>query len=307
MNPTTARSALLVALLTAGVAGTALAGAPINQTRPLDANGDIEIENLKGRIEVHAWDRPEVRIQGTLGEGVEKLEIEGDRQRLVIRVKYPNRGGFGFRSVTDKPEPTDLRVMVPVRANLEIDSVSASVDVTGVASRELSIDSVSGDITVAAAPRRTNLNSVSGDLRLTLNSADVSAESVSGDVRLRGRLDGDVAVQSVSGDIDIAVLESSLRKLSVSTVSGDAQVDTALANKAQVQFESVSGDVSLSVPRSLSANVRGESFSGDLEAPGATIDRPRHGPGASFEHRYGSGAGDISIETFSGDARLRLK
>ena len=180
-----------------------LAATPINQSRPLDPRGRVEIENLKGRIEVRAWDRPEVKIEGSLGAGVEKLEIEGDRQRLVIRVKYPNRGsGLGFLVGGDKTEPTELRLMVPLKADLEIESVAADVDVTGVAPEELSIDSVSGDVVVAAAPREASIDSVSGDLTLTLNRANVSVESVSGDVLLRGRLGNEVKVETVSGSID---------------------------------------------------------------------------------------------------------
>lgn len=285
-----------------------LAATPINQSRPLDPRGRVEIENLKGRIEVRAWDRAEVKIEGSLGEGVEKLVIDGDRQRLVIRVKYPNRGsGLGFLVGGDKSEPTELRLMVPLEADLEIDSVSADVDVSGVASRELSIDSVSGDVVVAAAPREARIDSVSGDLTLTLNRADVSVESVSGDVRLRGRLGNDVGVQTVSGRIDVAVLDTAVRELSAATVSGDMRVDTALAGNGQITLESVSGDIDLSLPRNVSASVRGESFSGDLRAPEANISRPKHGPGSSFEHRYGNGSGEVSMETFSGDARLKLE
>lgn len=284
-----------------------LAATPINESRPLDPRGRVEIENLKGRIEVRAWDRPEVKIEGSLGEGVEKLEIDGDRARLVIRVKYPNRGsGLGFLVGGDKSEPTDLRLMVPLQADLEIDSVSADVDVSGVAPRELSIDSVSGDVIVAAAPREAHVDSVSGDLMLTLNRADVSVESVSGDVRLRGRLGNEVSVETVSGQIDVAVLDTAVRELSGATVSGDMRIDTALAGSGQIRLESVSGDIDLSLPRNVSASVRGESFSGDLRAPDANISRPKHGPGSSFEHRYGNGSGEVSIETFSGDARLQL-
>ncbi|MEJ7745804.1 MAG: hypothetical protein WKF61_03425 [Luteimonas sp.] len=63
---------------------------------------------------------------------------------------------------------------------------------------------------------------------------------------------------------------------------------------------------SLMIKRNVSASVRGESFSGDLRAPDANVIRPKHGPGSNFEHRYGSGSGEVSIETFSGDASLRL-
>ncbi|MFD0739298.1 DUF4097 domain-containing protein [Lysobacter koreensis] len=298
-----------IALLSVAILASAplFAATPINQSRPLDPRGRVEIENIKGRIDVRAWDRPEVKIEGSLGAGVEKLEIEGDRERLVVKVKYPNRGGgLGFLTGGDKSEPTLLRLMVPLQADLEIDAVSADVDVSGIASGELSIDSVSGDVTVAGAPREASIDSVSGDLHLTLNRANVSVDSVSGDIVLRGRLGEEVGIETVSGDIDVSVLETAVRKLSGATVSGDMHIGTALATSGQVNLESVSGDVLLELPRALSANVRADSFSGDLSAPGANIIRPKHGPGTSFEHRYGNGSGDISIETFSGNARLRL-
>lgn len=289
-------------------AGQALAATPINETRPLDPDGRVEIENLKGRIEVRAWDRPEVKIAGSLGEGVEKLEITGDRRRLAVRVKYPRGGsGRGFLSGTDRSEPTDLRLMVPLRADLEIDAVSADIDVSGVASGELSIDSVSGDIAVAAAPRKAQVESVSGDLRLTLNSGQVGVESVSGDVQLRGRMDGEVKVESVSGDVTVATVGSSLRRFAGATVSGDMRIDTAMASGGRVSMASVSGDLDIQLPADLSARVRGESFSGRLTAPDASIVRPKRGPGSSFDHRYGAGDGEVGIESFSGDVKLRLK
>ena len=52
---------------------TAHAGSPIDQTRPLDARGRVEIDNLKGRVEVRAWDRQEVKVTGNLG--AEVLEV----------------------------------------------------------------------------------------------------------------------------------------------------------------------------------------------------------------------------------------
>ena len=85
------RIALAVAVALA--ASPALAGTPINQTRPLLANGEVHIENIKGSITVRTWARPEVQISGDLGKGVEKLDISGDERSLDIEVKYPNRLG----------------------------------------------------------------------------------------------------------------------------------------------------------------------------------------------------------------------
>lgn len=294
-------SLLFVSLL--ALSAAAHAATPIDQTRALDAQGRIDIENLKGRIQVRAWDRAEVKISGTLGDGVEKLLVEGDAEHLLVKVQYPKNSGWGGK----KTGPTDLQLMVPLRAEMDIDSVSADVDVSGVASSRLSIESVSGDVVLAAAPREVDVESVSGDLRLTVNSGNVDAQSVSGNIVLRGRMNGEIKTETVSGDIDVAVNGERVREFSASTVSGDADLRAALAPKGEIKLESVSGNLLLVLPKDLSAQVSGESFSGDLKAPGVKIIRPEHGPGSSFNTRYGAGDGEISIETFSGNAELRLE
>lgn len=276
----------------------AFAATPIDQSRPLDPRGRVEIDNLKGRVEVRAWDRPEVKITGSLGAGVEKFSVEGDERSLRIEVKYPNRAR--------NTEPTILIVQVPLQAELEVGTVSADIDVHGVAPRELSLESVSGDISANGAPRRASVESVSGDLALTFNSGDVEASAVSGDLTLGGRLTGEVSVETVSGNMRVDSKGERLRRLSVETVSGDADLKVALQPDGEISMESVSGDLTLTVPRDLSAQVTGESFSGDLSAPGAKIEREEYGPGSSFHTRYGAGKGDVRIETFSGDATLRL-
>ena len=297
-----ARSILLVSLWLLSSAG--MAATPIDQARPLDPTGRIDIENLKGRIQVRAWDRPEVKITGTLGQGVERLLIEGDSQKLTVKVQYPKNSGWSGA----KTGPTDLLLTVPVRAELEIDSVSADVDVSGVAPAKLAIDSVSGDIAVAgAAPREIDVETVSGNVRMTVNSNDVEVQSVSGNLVLRGRMGGEIKTVTVSGNIDVQVNGERVNEVIASTVSGDADIRTALASGGEIKLESVSGNLLLVMPKGLSAQVSGKSFSGDLKAPATTINRSKHGPGASFSSRYGGGDGQVSLETFSGNAELRFE
>lgn len=292
---------LSLALLACLAAMSAQAATPINQTRPLDARGRIDIENLKGRIEVRGWDRNEVRITGSLGKGVERLVVEGDAQHLTVQVRYPRR--FNDRN----SEPTTLILDVPRGSNLEIDGVSADISVLGTAGSTLDIESVSGDVTVGAAPRQAGIESVSGDVQATLHSGNVNIESVSGDIRLRGRLNGEIHAETVSGSVAIDSNRERVRRVSFASVSGDADIRVALADGGSIKAESVSGDTTLYLPKSLSARVRGESFSGDLSIPGAKVVKTRYGPGSSVEHRYGSGSGQITIENFSGDAELRLE
>lgn len=295
---------LVLALCACLASPLLLAATPIDQTRPLDARGKVEIDNLKGRIQVRAWNRNEVRITGSLGEGVEKLVIEGQGDHLLVRAQYPKQIG-AWRG--DRTGPTDLQLQVPLRADLDIESVSADIDVDGVAPGELSIDTVSGKVVVAAAPEHADITTVSGDLQATLNSGDVKVETVSGDARVSGRLKGQVHGETVSGRLSIDSNGENLRRLSTGTVSGDTSIAVGMVDGGEIKSQTVSGDIRLRLPRNVSARVNAQSFSGDLSAPGATVRKEEFGPGSSLDQRYGSGAGEIHLETFSGDAKVELK
>lgn len=303
MKASTLASSLTAALLACALAPVASAATPINESRALSARGHVEVENLKGRIQVRTWDRAQVGITGSLGRGVEKLVIEGDDEHLVVRAQYPRRSGRN----NDNSEPTVLILNVPTLASLDLESVSADIDVAGAAGSELTIESVSGGIVAIGAPGEAQVESVSGNLQLTLNSNEVSASSVSGDLVLQGRLGGEANIETVSGDIRFDSRGQALRDLAISSVSGDAVARASLAKGGSISAESVSGDITLAMPSALSAEVTGSSFSGSLKAPGAKVNRAQYGPGSDFSHRYGAGAGTIEIETFSGDAELQLQ
>src|SRR5690606_12944650 len=104
-SPMTIRFRILLPLLLALLPAAALASTPINETRPLDADGKVEISNVKGRIEVRTWDKPQARIGGSLGRGVEKLEIGDGGRSLKIKVRYPRN--------SRNTEPTSLVIDVP--------------------------------------------------------------------------------------------------------------------------------------------------------------------------------------------------
>lgn len=289
---------LLTLALLVGIAAPAWAAKPIDETRQLNPRGRVTIENVKGRIQVQVWDKPQVHIGGSLGDGVERFEVEGNEDSLDIEVKYPNN--------SRNSEPTTLLLQVPTLASLDIEGVAVDIDVTGTAGAELDINSVSGNVTVAGAPRQADIQSVSGEMRVTLNSNQVSVQSVSGNVNLRGRLNGTVEAETVSGDLEVDTRGERLHHLTASSVSGNIGIRGALADGGKIGTESVSGNIAITMPKSLSAKVSGESFSGDLRAPGAHVNRAKYGPGSDFEQRYGSGNGEIRIETFSGTGSLEL-
>src|SRR3546814_20099374 len=117
----------------------AWAGTPIDQTRPLDADGRVSIENIKGSVQVRTWDRNEVHIGGSLGDGVKQLQIEGGASSVRIKVDYHE--GSGWFS-TRHPGPSDLVVTVTATAGVDVDVARPDDDVSGVAGKRLALGQV---------------------------------------------------------------------------------------------------------------------------------------------------------------------
>ena len=268
------------------LAGTALADTPINETRAVNADARIEISNVKGAVTVSAWDKAEVAISGTLGEGTKPLLIEGGAAHLTIKVQSTDQQGwFNWGSGTRMGD-TLLDVKVPRNAEMKIDVVSAEVSVAGVAGRTLDVDSVSGDVDLNGTAERTHL------------------ESVSGNLRARG-LAGEMKFETVSGDIDAE--GGVYREIGAGTVSGDINLRGTPAPGARVDVETMSGDVHLYLPTDVSARLRASTFSGSIRSDFGKAEEPEHGPGSSLDTTQGSGGGQIGIETFSGDIEIRSR
>ncbi|MGH8028991.1 MAG: DUF4097 family beta strand repeat-containing protein [Arenimonas sp.] len=298
------RNRLVLALAAAVLAVPAFAATPINQTRPLAADGRVNISNVSGRIQVRTWDKAEVRITGSLGKGVEKLIIEGDSRSLDIEVKYPQgRGGWGWGD-SRRIEPTTLEVMLPRRAEVEIEAVSADVDVDGLRGRRLEVQNVSGDVHVTgSALGEASIQNVSGDLELWLDTDQLTIETVSGDANAHGAITGKVSMDSVSGQLRLSARK--LNSLKVGTVSGDADLRLGLVAGGRVDAESLSGNIDLAVPAGTGAQVDLESFSGSIRSAVGHVHDEEHGPGSSLEARMGDGNGRIRLESFSGDLRVQ--
>lgn len=284
--------------------GLALAGTPINETRSVDAGARIEISNVKGAVTVSAWDKNEVGITGSLGEGAKRLAVEGGGGSLSVRVEGPDRKGMLSWGSDSSMQETILNLKVPRGASLEVGVVSAEVAVSELSGGQLQVDSVSGRIRVSAVTSpRLRLESVSGDVEFDGKAEDSSIETVSGDVTARG-VSGRTRLETVSGKLQI-VAAAPLKQTEASSVSGDIEITGGLDKGGRIEIETMSGDVRLGLPGSLSATIEAESFSGTLRSDFGTVQKPEHGPGSSLRVKVGDGDGEISLDSFSGDVTIR--
>lgn len=286
------------------VAGSALAGTPINQTRAVAPDARIEISNVKGTVTVSAWDKPEVAISGTLGEGSRGLTVEGEGPHLRVKVEGPDKSkGFLHWGSDASMEESELELKVPRQASLDVNVVSAEVDVSGVSGKEVQIESVSGRVRLDSGSPRIAVNAVSGDVEITGKADDARIETVSGDIHARG-LSGRIHTETVSGGIHVDASHA-LKDADASTVSGDIEIRGQLASAGRVRIESMSGDVRLRFPADLSARLEAQSFSGTIRTDFGSVEKREHGPGSHLSAAVGKSDGDVSIDTFSGDVSIQ--
>ena len=270
----------------------------VNETRNAKPDAEIRVDNLSGAVHVKAWDKNQVSVSGTLGEDVQRLDINGSESDLEIRVVLPHRSDSGEGDA-------DLQIYVPAGSRVEVSTVSADVDAQGLTGN-VRAGTVSGNVTFDTNATRIEAKSTSGDVTVTgsAKGARVSANSISGTVRVT-RVDGTLDAESVSGDVK--VMSSTLSEATLSSTSGNLDFSSSLQKGGQYEFNNVSGDLTLSFGGSPDARFDISSFSGDID--NSFGPRPtrvsKYSPGVELHFTNGNGSAQVSARTLSGDVRLQ--
>ena len=282
--------------------GQALADTPIQLQHAATPTARIDISNVAGEVHVTAWDRNEVQVGGSLGDGAKPLAITGSDDSLSIKVQPLGGGGWFDWGDSNHMGSTTLDVRVPRGATLRVNVVSAPLDIDGTRGGTLKLNSISGRVRVNAQTPSLDVDSVSGGIAFSGRADHADLQTVSGDI-LAPSLGDDAKLQTVSGRIQVG--GGPWKHFKLGTVSGDATVSGSLAANGQIDINSMSGDVDLRLPASVSGSIHASSFSGDLHSDFGTPKSSAHGPGSSLDITAGDGHGTINVETFSGDLRIR--
>ncbi len=280
-----------------GVPGT-LSARQVERTLEATAEATVEIENTSGSVRVRGWDKLEVYVEASVGDDVEELSIEGGRNHIQIEVEIPDRGGWRNRDLDSR-----LEIWVPHGARLDIETVSASIEVDDFRGR-IEAESVSGNVEVAGTPARVDLESVSGSIRVEGVKSHAVVETVSGSIRLDG-VANRVEASTVSGSIDVEA--GVLERGDFETVSGTVEVVCGVGRGARIDASSHSGNVVLEIPSDVSASFEATTFSGRIENDFGQEPRreSKWVPSKSLEFSTGGGSAEITLETFSGSVRIR--
>ena len=290
-------------LLLALSIGQAFASTPINLSKDIRPNAKINIDNVKGEVTVTAWDKNQVQVSGTLGDGARPLELEGDDHNVDIRVDGDDKKGNWFSWGNDtRMQPTVLNIRVPKAVEVHINVVSAPVSIDGLDGGKVEVDSVSGRIRANLRAPEISMQTVSGQIDVAGRVGKADLQTVSGDITAPG-ITNEVDAQTVSGRMTIG--GGPWKAASFSTVSGDTQITGGPSGSGKITVDSMSGDVQLQLPTDTSAHLEASTFSGELRSDFGSPSKGDDGPGKELKATIGSGSGAIHLESFSGDVRIR--
>ena len=273
---------------------TGVTGQDLDETRDMAADGHVLVENLAGSVEVTVWNEERIEIKGELGDNVEEVEISATDNGIQIRVRNEKQ--------RHNVDGTDLYLRVPLAASIEVETISADIDINGSEGESIVLHTVSGDLEAQASPRRLEIQSVSGEVEFEGSISRSSVETVSGDITLGG-VHGEIEISTVSGDVSLFAEE--VDRGQFESVSGDMKLDLSINDNGRLASESMSGTLDLRLPAAQQAGFVVQTYSGDISSDFGESAKVSKGPGSALKYHEGKNGALIRLESFSGDIHIR--
>lgn len=211
-----------------------------NREEPTDSIGSNIVDTMDGTYTVVGdgirnirieWVNGAVLIEVGEGSDIAFAESSSGELRDAEKLTYTLRDGeltikFAQQGLKTFSKTKYLTVQLPAGLTcneLEVDTVSAAVEIRDVTAVELDLETTSGDVLANGS------------------FGKVYAESISGEMTLAGRI-ASIEVESTSGNVTVEE-EGTLAKLEVETVSGDVELSLPAAAAFDLHYETASGDL----------------------------------------------------------------
>lgn len=289
-------------------------GEQMERTIAAGPNVVVSVCLASGEIQVHGWDRQEVKVTAT---SAQQLELEGltstPAQRVEVRVSNVPRNGGETPVPASCSATTDLDINVPRGATVEIRLRSGDIGVAQVA--EARIKNMSGDLQLNNISRAVEAETLSGDISLLNSQGRVRLSTVSGDIDATNiqTVDAgdDFSAHSTSGDINLEKVSHA--RISAGTTSGMITMTGKLAPRGGYELNTFSGDVVLNIPQDSAFQINAKAPQGGITTDFA-IKSANEADAANLLERgiltgsYGRGDwANLSIQSFSGTVRLQKR
>ncbi len=283
------------------------------KTVTLARDGEVNLGNISGHIEVKTWDRNEVKIDALkiskastvakAKENAAKVEIlvEKEGNTLDIRAEYPeNRKRWRRDSINVS---INYNLTIPAKASAKISSVSGSVDLENIGGAA-KVEAVSGDVTINNASKGVDLEAVSGSIDARNVTGDAYLNAISGRINVEG-IRGSIKASVVSGTIELTDV-SGADEVNASAVSGTIVYEGEISRDGRYTLNSHSGRVEMVIPSDSAFDFEATTFSGniqsDFEIRVSGIISKRKISGV-----VNNGGAVVKLTTFSGNVYLKKR
>jgi hypothetical protein len=236
----------------------------------IGATGAFSLGNVSGDIRIRGVDGDEAVVKARGRGRNEWLPINVRRGEGSLSIEIDHRDGRGFLGWRGRNDvEVEFDIVLPHRARVDVNSVSADVDVTGMVGDQ-SYQTVSGDVVIVRTGGRLNLTTVSGDAEVSADEPlEADVNSTSGDLQVAGPLLRAAKLRTVSGDIEVRGSFEPGAMHGIETVSGDVDIESAGGLTVDVRkgIDLGSGPKQRVVGDG-AARLRFRSLSGDLHVMG---------------------------------------
>ncbi len=255
----------------------------------------LKVRNPSGDVQVETADVAETTVElvplndsDVTRTAIEKASVTARGDDVLVELEGGRGwtisiGNWGIGSAK-----VSVRITCPTGSDLECDTASADVRVTGTLG-DARLRTASGDLKAERVQGTLEAKSASGDIRVDHVDGRATVNTVSGDVNLRTAMNG-LGGNSVSGDVIVGEVYGDL---SLSTVSGDMIVRAA--GPGDVGLKAVSGDVVVSMRRGLRVRLDVNSVSGSIGSELEVSDAPFASNAPEANLRVRTVSGDVKI------------
>lgn len=271
---------MLAVLLLGGLATPLQARQPTDTTFAVEPDGQLSIDNHRGAVRIHSWDRAAMRV---VASHFPRIRIEINHSTTGVELEGESRSGA--------PYAIDYDITVPRKYSIGIDCDDCSVlvqDVDG----DIDVDNTRGDIVLRGGSGRREIDSFNGEIIVTGAHGDVFANTDNGSVRMSD-ITGDVSAESVSGEIQLTGIAAD--SVDAATVNGPVQYEGSLRNGGQYRLSTHNGSIRVTIPEDANVDVNVSTLNGGVEAE------------FPFQVRGALQQGDVSFVIGNGGARLDLE
>jgi DUF4097 and DUF4098 domain-containing protein YvlB len=301
---------VVVVSIVLGAAALGLAGEG-TKTFPAPSGGKLILELEAGGT---------VAIEGTGGRSIEvayaddcdpACEVQFEETRDGLRIHT----GF-LRSARSQNSDVDMRVKVPARFDVEVDSMGGGVSIDGVEG-SFTGRTAGGDLRLRRVQGEAQLSTMGGDIELTDSELDGSLSTMGGEVIFENVV-GDVRGSSMGGivryknvrgrsgriaspDPDRAgIAEADPETVQISTMGGEIEVEDAPEG---ADLHTMGGDIDVQDARRF---LRATTMGGDIDVQSIDGWVEATTMGGDIEVHVTGDGGDVVLNSMSGEIELSV-